>query len=117
MSKTRIAGDTLSALGAGIAEEAGQIKEKVIDVFDVGLNSAKATVERASKLGCSMTEDLLDDAAHQVKRRPLQSVVLTLGIGLLTGLTIGWLAARKGNQFIRCKLCVIASKAVYLGRA
>ena len=94
---TRIAGDTLTAFGAEIVEEAGQIKEKVLDVFEEGLNSARITVERASKRGCAVTEDLLDDAARQVKRHPLQSVGVTLGIGLAAGVAIGWLAARKGS--------------------
>ncbi len=98
MSKaTRIAGDTLTALGSEIMEEAGQLKEKVLDVFEEGLNSARATVQRASKRGCAFTEDLLDDTARKVKRRPLRSVGITLGIGLAAGLTIGWFAARKGT--------------------
>ncbi len=94
---TRIAGDKLAAFGTEIVGEAGQIKEKVLDIFEEGLNSARATAERASKRGCAVTEDLLDDAARQVKRHPLQSVGVTLGIGLAAGLAIGWFAARKGN--------------------
>lgn len=95
MSKSMIAGDKLAAFGTGIANEAVQIKEKVIDAFEEGVHTAKAAARRASKRGRDITEELLDNAECQVKRHPLKSVGVTLGVGLAAGLAIGWLAARK----------------------
>ena len=94
---TRGAGDTLAAFGTEIVEEASQIKAKVLEVAQESLNSARNSVERAGKRGCAITEDLLDDATRQVKRHPLQSVGVTLGIGLAAGLAIGWFAAPKSH--------------------
>lgn len=95
MSKAMTASDKLTAFGTGIAEEAVQIKEKVMDTFEEGVNRAKTAARQAQKRGCDITEDLLDDAKRQVKRHPFQSVGATLGVGLAIGLAIGWLAARK----------------------
>ena len=95
MSKVMIASKTLASLGTEIAGEAARIKDKVIGTVEEGVNSGKAAMKRVSKRGCALAEDLLDEAAYRVKRHPIQSVGITLGIGLAAGIAIGWLAGRK----------------------
>jgi ElaB/YqjD/DUF883 family membrane-anchored ribosome-binding protein len=97
MKKTSEAGEKLAEIGTGIAAEASQIKEIVIDTFEERLDTAKDAAKRAIKRSRSTAEDLLDDAAHQVKKHPFQSVGLTFGCGLAFGLVIGWLASRQGK--------------------
>lgn len=97
MKKTIVTDNKLPALGIGIADEAAQIKERVVDAFAEGVNTAKAAARRANKRGHDVTEELLDNAARQVKRHPFQSVGLTLGVGLATGFVFGWLVARQGK--------------------
>ena len=78
---------------SGISEEAGHIKEIVADAFADGVGNAR----RALKRGRRSAEDALDSAAYQVKRRPLESVSVTFGIGLVCGLAVGWLASRNNK--------------------
>jgi ElaB/YqjD/DUF883 family membrane-anchored ribosome-binding protein len=78
---------------SGISEEVGHIKEIVADAFAGGLDNAN----RALKRGRRSAEDALDSAVYQVKRRPLESVGVTFGIGLVCGLAIGWLASRNNK--------------------
>jgi ElaB/YqjD/DUF883 family membrane-anchored ribosome-binding protein len=95
MKKTAVAGERLAEIGTGIAAEASQIKERVIDTFEESLDTARDAAKRAIKSGRVAAEDLLDDAAYRVKKNPLQSVGATFGVGLAFGLVIGWLAARQ----------------------
>lgn len=90
-----IASEKLVCLGTEIAEEAVRIKEKVLDTVEESVNAGKAVVKRASRRGCAMAEDLLDETAYRVKRHPIRSVGVTLAVGFAAGIAIGWLASRK----------------------
>jgi hypothetical protein len=48
---------------------------------------------RAVKRGRFAAEDLMDEAAHSVKRRPLQTVVLTFGLAFGAGALFSWIAS------------------------
>ncbi|MBS1791764.1 MAG: DUF883 family protein [Acidobacteria bacterium] len=78
---------------AEIGEEASYIKENVAKVFEEGIDNAKRTLKRGQR----EAKDAIDSAAYQVKRRPLQSVGITFGVGLLCGLAVGWLTSRSGK--------------------
>ena len=43
-------------------------------------------------------EDLIDDAAHRVKRDPLRAVAIGLVVGLGVGALAVWLATRKARE-------------------
>jgi ElaB/YqjD/DUF883 family membrane-anchored ribosome-binding protein len=78
MKRTNELGRKLAEIG----EEASCIKENVAEAFEEGRDNAK----RALKRGRRKAEDALESAAYQVKRRPLQSVGITFGVGLVCGL-------------------------------
>jgi hypothetical protein len=52
------------------------------------------TARRVVKRGRFAVEDLMDEAAHTVKQRPLQIVVFTFGLALGAGALFGWIASR-----------------------
>jgi ElaB/YqjD/DUF883 family membrane-anchored ribosome-binding protein len=43
-------------------------------------------------------EDLIDDAAHRVKRDPLRAVALGFAIGLSMGALVVWLATHNARE-------------------
>jgi ElaB/YqjD/DUF883 family membrane-anchored ribosome-binding protein len=54
--------------------------------------------KRLAKRGRYAAEDLVDDAAHRIKRDPLRSVALGLAIGLCVGMLTGWMVARSAKE-------------------
>jgi ElaB/YqjD/DUF883 family membrane-anchored ribosome-binding protein len=48
------------------------------------------TARRLAKRGRYAAEDLIDDAAHRIKRDPLRSVAIGLAIGFALGVLTGW---------------------------
>jgi len=63
------------------------------DIVSAVEDYADAT-QRAVRRGRLAAEDLIDEAAHSVKRRPLQTVALTFGLAFGTGALFGWIASR-----------------------
>jgi hypothetical protein len=53
---------------------------------------------RAVKRGRFAAEDLMDEAAHSVKQRPLQTVVLTFGLAFGAGALFGWVASNNHKR-------------------
>ena len=53
---------------------------------------------RAVKRGRFAAEDLMDEAAHSVKQRPLQTVVLTFGLAFGAGALFGWIASNNHKK-------------------
>jgi len=49
---------------------------------------------RAVRRGRLAAEDMIDEAAHSIKQRPLQTVSLTFGLAFGTGVLFGWIASR-----------------------
>jgi len=49
---------------------------------------------RAMKRGRFAAEDLMDEAAHSIKQRPLQTVALTFGLAFGAGALLGWVTSR-----------------------
>ncbi len=83
----------VSAAAAQFGAEMGRVKEAVTDAFEDGINAARSAVKK----GRRAAEDLVDDAEYQVKRRPLNALGVTFGIGLGLGAVIGVLLARNGH--------------------
>jgi hypothetical protein len=63
------------------------------DIVSAVEDYADAT-RRAARRGRLAAEDLMDEAAHSVKQRPLQIVALTFGLAFGTGVLFGWIASR-----------------------
>jgi hypothetical protein len=64
-------------------------KKAVVSAVEDCVGAAR----RAVKRGRFAAEDLLDEAAHSVKRHPLQTVALTFGLAFGAGVLLGWAAS------------------------
>jgi len=80
-----------SPLGTCTAEEFEQLKEVITDAVEDGLRAARHTI----KQGREVAEEAFDEAAHTVKKYPLQTVAVTFGVALATGALLGWLVSRR----------------------
>jgi ElaB/YqjD/DUF883 family membrane-anchored ribosome-binding protein len=67
--------------------ESARLKTVVADALEDGVNAAR----RAMKHGLHAAEDIMDDAAHEVKRHPLQAVASTSVLSFTAGVLVGWL--------------------------
>jgi len=72
------------------AVEAVRLKKVTSEAFDGGLHMAR----RLAKRGRHAAEDMLDDAAHRIKREPLRSVSTCFAVGIGVGVLSGWLMTR-----------------------
>ena len=73
---------------SNLGREASRIKGVVGETVEDSLINAK----RAVKRGFGSAEDLVDEAAHKIKRYPFRSVIGALAVGAFAG----WLLF-KGN--------------------
>ena len=71
--------------------EVSRIKSIVTDAVEDGVKSAM----KAIKQGRYAAEDMIGDARHTVRRRPIQAIGLVFAAGVLTGALVGWLASRE----------------------
>lgn len=73
---------------ASVAEtETERLKTAVADALEDGVHAAR----RAMKHGLSVAEEIMDDAAHEVKRHPLQAVAASSVLSFAAGVLVGWL--------------------------
>jgi len=79
---------------AATAEEArrgvSRISSIVTDAVEDGVRSAS----RAIRHGRYAAEDVIDQAEHKVKQRPLQAMGMAFAAGILVGGFLGWIAFR-----------------------
>jgi ElaB/YqjD/DUF883 family membrane-anchored ribosome-binding protein len=74
-----------------IFREVNRIKTVVTEAVDDGVQSAF----RAMKQGREAAEDAVHDARTAIKRNPLQSAGVLLGVGILIGCLAAFLAGRR----------------------
>jgi hypothetical protein len=67
--------------------ETARLKTVVADALEDGVHAAR----RAMKHGLFVAEDLMEDAAHEVKRHPLQVVATTSIMSFAAGVAVGWI--------------------------
>lgn len=67
--------------------ETVRLKTAVADALEDGVHAAR----RAMKHGLSVAEEIMDDAAHEVKHHPLQAVASTSILSFTAGVLAGWL--------------------------
>lgn len=67
--------------------ESVRLKTAVADALEDGVHAA----QRAMKHGLHVAEDMMDDAAHEVKHHPLQAVATTSIVSFAAGVLAGWL--------------------------
>ncbi|MBZ5722389.1 MAG: hypothetical protein LAO03_18615 [Acidobacteriia bacterium] len=58
------------------------------------VNAARRTLRH----GRHSAEDLVEEAAHEVKRHPLATVAMTFGVAFVGGVLLGWIAAQASKR-------------------
>ncbi len=76
---------------AHASHEARLFKSLAQDAIEGGIHDAKRGIRRRIR----QCEDMRDEAALRIRRRPLQSVGGVFGVGLALGIAAGWIIGRK----------------------
>ena len=74
-----------------VAREVSKIRSIVTDAVEDGVRSAR----QAIKHGRHAAEDVIEEAQHAVKQRPLQAMGIAFAAGLLAGSFLAWIAFRR----------------------
>ncbi len=74
--------------------EVSRLKTEASQAVEDGVVAAR----RLARRGRYAAEDLIDDAAHRVKRDPLRSVAIGLAIGFGLGALAAWLATHNAKE-------------------
>ena len=72
------------------------------DIVSAVVEDYAHATRRAVKRGRLAAEDLIDEAAQGIKRRPLQTVALAFGTGAL----FGWIARFKNSRKVKSHMNV-----------
>ena len=90
IGKAMHVGERLVEVGDG----ASHLKTAASHAVEDAVTEAK----RVAKRGRYAAEDLMEDAAHRVKRDPLRSVALGFAIGLSIGALAVWVATSEARE-------------------
>jgi len=80
--------------GEQIAEtvrKASRATSAVADAIEDGLGAAR----RVAKQGGDAAEELFDDTTKRLQRHPIETIVVTFGVGVAAGIAIGWVMKRR----------------------
>ncbi len=80
-----------SATVEDVLRDMSRIKSIVTDAVEDGVRSAV----QAIKHGRYAAEDVIEEAKHTVKQRPLQAVGIVFAAGVVTGAFLGWFGSRR----------------------
>jgi len=86
-----------AARRAHLAHQARAVKSLAEDAFEDGIHAARRAVKSVHR-GLERIEDLRDDGAHYVKRRPFKTLAVATGLGLAVGVLAGWIAGRSNAR-------------------
>ena len=92
--------DKISLLGKArdrlmeVGDEVSRLKAEASQAVEDGVVAAR----RLAKRSRYAAEDLIDDAAHRVKRDPLRALAVGLTIGFGLGALAVWLAIRNARE-------------------
>ena len=84
----------LEQAGEHIAESTRKVSRAtsaIADAFEDGVEAAR----RAAKQSGDAAEEFLDDTTKRLQRHPIETVVTTFAIGIVTGILIGWMVKRR----------------------
>ena len=79
------------------SHEARLLKSLATDAVEDGVHAAKRAITSV-KRRVEDLEDLKDEAVHRMKRQPLRTVGIALGVGLVLGVAISWIGYRPGRR-------------------
>jgi ElaB/YqjD/DUF883 family membrane-anchored ribosome-binding protein len=74
-----------------VAREVSKIRSVVTDAVEDGVRSAR----QAIKHGRYAAEDVIEEAQHVVKQRPLQAMGTSFAAGVLAGGFLAWIGFRR----------------------
>jgi ElaB/YqjD/DUF883 family membrane-anchored ribosome-binding protein len=77
-----------------VGDEVSRLKTEASQAVEDQVVAAR----RLAKRGRYAAEDLIDDAAHRIKRDPLRSVAIGLAIGFALGILTGWMATHHTKE-------------------
>jgi ElaB/YqjD/DUF883 family membrane-anchored ribosome-binding protein len=78
----------------GLRGEVARLKTTASYAVEDAVTEAK----RFARRGRYAAEDLMEDAAHRVKRDPLRSVAFGFALGISIGALIVWVATREASE-------------------
>lgn len=87
MTEGGVVGRVIKA-GAQVSElghQAGRLTSVASTAVAEAIEDGRTAARRAVKRSYNRAEDMVDDAAHRIKKSPLQSVGVCFGVGVLTG--------------------------------
>jgi ElaB/YqjD/DUF883 family membrane-anchored ribosome-binding protein len=79
---------------AEVRGEASHLKTAASHAVEDAVTEAK----RFARRGRYAAEDLMEDAAHRVKRDPLRSVAFGFALGISIGALVVWVATRGASE-------------------
>jgi ElaB/YqjD/DUF883 family membrane-anchored ribosome-binding protein len=79
-----VADQTTKYIGESV-RKASEFTSTLADTFEDGLSTAK----RAAQDGRDAVEGLLHDTTRRVKRRPIESILISLAVGVVFGFLVG----------------------------
>lgn len=79
-----VAGQTANYIGESVSK-ASEFTSSVANAVEDGFDTAK----RAAQDGRDAVEEFIDDTTRRVKRHPIQSILLSLAVGLAFGFLVG----------------------------
>ncbi len=71
---------------AHLSHEARMVRSMAEDAIEDGVHKARRAVKSVRR-GIERLEDIKDGAAYYVKRRPLRTIAMAAGLGLVVGAT------------------------------
>jgi hypothetical protein len=77
------AGRKIAKAGCGLAR------------FTSHVDNAKTEAHRAVRRTCRAGQDFVDDVTFAIKKKPLESIGVALGLGLGVGTVAGWLGTKR----------------------
>ena len=80
---------------ADAQEWLSHLPENVSNAIDDGLDATK----RRWKRGKQAAEDLSEEALYRMKRHPVRSAAIALGVGMGVGVLLGWALTRQRHRF------------------
>jgi hypothetical protein len=91
-----------------LLEKAMHVGERLVELRDEAsrlktaashaVEDAVTETKRFAKHGRYAAEDLMEDAAHRIKRDPLRSVAFGFALGISIGALVVWVATREVSE-------------------
>ena len=83
-----------------VLTKAADVTEKVAEAIP-DVNRVQTALEdrakgawRAVKRGRYAAEERMEDAIHSMKRHPVRTAAISFGLGLVVGISVGWMISR-----------------------